>query len=102
MTVKRHQLSRKIGYRKPLGVKVVTRPGKWGNPYATAEQFRQVFTELRDALKTGKDLNSIDSDRKRVLWMVEHIEQLRGKDLACWCGADADCHADALIDFANQ
>jgi len=28
-------------------------------------------------------------------------EQLRGKDLACWCGLDQPCHADVLLEIAN-
>jgi Domain of unknown function (DUF4326) len=28
--------------------------------------------------------------------------ELRGKDLACWCAADAKwCHADVLLEIAN-
>jgi hypothetical protein len=28
-------------------------------------------------------------------------EQLRGKDLACWCSENAACHADILLEIAN-
>lgn len=28
--------------------------------------------------------------------------ELRGKNLACWCPLDADCHADILLDIANR
>ena len=28
-------------------------------------------------------------------------EELRGKDLACWCPLDAPCHADVLLELAN-
>ncbi len=27
--------------------------------------------------------------------------ELRGKDLACWCGLDQPCHADVLLEWAN-
>lgn len=30
------------------------------------------------------------------------IAQLRGKDLACWCPVDQPCHADVLIELANN
>lgn len=29
------------------------------------------------------------------------VEQLRGKDLACWCKPDEACHADVLLEIAN-
>jgi hypothetical protein len=28
-------------------------------------------------------------------------EQLRGKDLACWCPLNQPCHADVLLEIAN-
>jgi hypothetical protein len=27
---------------------------------------------------------------------------LAGKDLACWCPLDQPCHADVLLEIANQ
>jgi hypothetical protein len=29
-------------------------------------------------------------------------DELAGKDLACWCEADAVCHADVLLRIANE
>ena len=28
--------------------------------------------------------------------------ELRGRDLACWCPLDAPCHADVLLEIAND
>ena len=34
---------------------------------------------------------------------VEQIRaELRGKDLACWCPLDQPCHADVLLEIANE
>lgn len=33
---------------------------------------------------------------------AEAREQLRGKDLACWCPLDQPCHADVLLELANR
>lgn len=34
---------------------------------------------------------------------VEHIiYHLKGKNLACWCGINEMCHADILLDIANN
>jgi hypothetical protein len=38
---------------------------------------------------------------QRVLWMLDHLQQLAGLNLACFCGLDEDCHAEVLLDFAN-
>ena len=69
----------------------VGRPSKWGNPF-----------------RIGKD-----SDRKEVIakyadWldgMIHNgkldLNELQGKDLVCWC-APLPCHADVLLELANQ
>ena len=31
----------------------------------------------------------------------DDIEELRGKDLACWCKLSDPCHADVLLEWAN-
>jgi hypothetical protein len=30
------------------------------------------------------------------------LDALRGKNLACWCAEDAQCHADILLELANR
>lgn len=34
--------------------------------------------------------------------IVEVVDQLRGHDLACWCPLSSPCHADVLLELANQ
>lgn len=29
------------------------------------------------------------------------VRELHGKDLACWCRLDQECHADVLLRLAN-
>ncbi len=29
-------------------------------------------------------------------------QELRGKNLACWCAPGAPCHADVLLEIANR
>lgn len=89
---KRIQLSRKKGWRLPPNTINVARPSKWGNPFRVEEYGRwgavdrfRVFMTLRPAVR-GKMLN---------------VEELRGKNLACWCGPDQLCHADVLLELAN-
>lgn len=33
--------------------------------------------------------------------ILRHVEVLRGKNLACWCPLDGECHADVLLEIAN-
>lgn len=33
---------------------------------------------------------------------IKRIEELRGRDLACWCPLDQPCHADVLLELANR
>ncbi len=40
--------------------------------------------------------------KKRFNIMIERVEDLRGKNLACWCAPGVYCHADELLYFANK
>ena len=93
---KRIQRKRTKGWRMPSGVVYVGRPTKWGNPFCkllpgdnTAQLVRLFRAWLRNGMMSGNLL-------------PEAKEQLRGKDLACWCPLDAPCHADVLIEVANS
>jgi hypothetical protein len=95
---KRVQRSRRKGSRLPAGAVVVSRPGRWGNPYtlpkgvpATREMRAKVVSWYRIDLEAGA--LPYDADDVRA--------ELGGKDLACWCPLDQPCHADVLLEFAN-
>ncbi|TDH57531.1 DUF4326 domain-containing protein [Mycobacterium eburneum] len=111
----RIQLRRTKGWRKPAGAIVVARPGKWGNPftvdgaietgYATTEADAREFVVdvFRDWLTRGQQsdwwfLNGAGQHA----WMTAHLGDLRGRDLACWCPLDRPCHADVLLELAND
>ena len=64
---------------------------QWANPYKTRD--------------------GSPKERERVLMLHEQwlpqqpelmaaLQELRGKDLACWC-APKPCHGDVLLDLAN-
>ena len=90
----RYQRRRTKGWKKPPNAFMVTRPGKFGNPYETAEEFRQAMNGLDPPGTT-------DEHRKRIVWISQHLEQLTGRNLCCWCPLDKDCHADVLLEMAN-
>lgn len=116
----RIQLSRKKGWRKPEGAVVVSRPGKWGNPF-TLEWVRlgmpnftdrearvyavRVFEAwLTDDAYAAPLLGSLPYRRE---WMLANLHALAGKDLCCWCPQPKDgevdwCHAAVLMRLADE
>lgn len=84
----------------------VARPSKWGNRYRIAAAYRDEYCSIP----------AIDPDAAVKLYR-EHLEgllrihqargsdllaPLRGRNLACWCGLDAPCHANVLLELAEQ
>lgn len=95
----RVQRKRTKGWKMPENTCCVTRPGKFGNPFETAAEFREWMALLTD----GKSpLAPWDEQAKRMKQIVRDIGELRGKNLACFCPLDADCHADVLLEYANR
>lgn len=89
----RVQLSRKKGWRMPPNTVKVSRPSKWGNPYRVDQWGQQqAVTMFRDYLK-------------HWMWKASEnalcLQELRGKNLACWCKPGQPCHADVLLELAN-
>ncbi|MBD3674367.1 MAG: DUF4326 domain-containing protein [Planctomycetaceae bacterium] len=90
---KRIQRKRTKGWRMPRNAVYVGRPGKFGNPYQTADGFRRW-------LNGEPSFQGCLEDRRKAI--LNSIDELRGKDLACWCGLDKDCHADVLLELAKR
>jgi Domain of unknown function (DUF4326) len=109
MTPKRIQLSRRKGWRKPVGAIVVSRPSKWGNPYALdSYQFGNLDGSLAAwNERAAREIALRDFEHALCMGMlkvtVEDVRrELAGKDLACWCPLNKLCHADVLIRLANE
>jgi hypothetical protein len=68
----------------------VTRPSKWGN------QFRVGID--------GDAWECVKCYRASIggLLRIKIVQELRGKNLACWCALDSPCHADVLLQIANE
>lgn len=99
---RRYQRKRTKGFRLPHGTTCVTRPGKWGNPFETAAEFRQVMTLLASGLFSEAQRLCTDEQYARMRYIASNIELLRGFNLACFCCLNSDCHADVLLEFANK
>ncbi len=105
----RVQLSRKKGWRMPIGTVSVARPGPWGNPWKVGldGDAEHCIVEYRRLL-LGEPCKAWPVDPKQApLAMrygdVDYMRSLlRGKNLACWCKLDAPCHADVLLELANK
>lgn len=74
----------------PSNAVYVGRPSKWGNPFVIGRDGdrAQVIDKYRNWLMANPVLMSA-------------LHELRGKDLVCWC-APQPCHADVLMELANQ
>jgi hypothetical protein len=106
LTAKRIQRTRKKGHRAPEDAVYVGQPSKWGNPFKWEENIdftaneaqakAQAAGTFRQWLNGGVKIWPIERR-----WILEHLPELRGKDLACWCALDQPCHADVLLELAN-
>ena len=76
------------GWRMPPNTVSVTRPGRWGNQF-TGPTAVQIYRWWITDCAAGKRLQ----ERAK--------KELRGKNLACFCGLDQPCHADVLLEIAN-
>jgi hypothetical protein len=112
------QVSRKAGFDlqkasralNGLPAKLVTRPGKWGNPFAIddiAERFKldRAAAQAKAVAMAGDWLRGT-LDKKLSPHPPPLREEIRaelgGHNLACWCKPGTPCHADVLIELAND
>lgn len=120
----RIQRSRKQKQVSPNGlpIKYVGRPTIWGNPfkdvgdlvYVNAKYRRKslppwvVYHSTKGAAELFDDMcRDLDSHpveepiRLRFENIREHISELKGLNLSCWCSNQCQCHADTLLTLAN-
>jgi hypothetical protein len=116
---KRLQRRRVKGWRLPPGAKIVDRSSRWGNPFAVRED-RARRAEGHDdyfevySKATGEHLewhvtrwkaHRVAVDRYRD-WLPDDLRAqlltLAGLDLACPCEPYLPCHADCLLELANE
>lgn len=108
-------LRRCRGWRKPANTVVVSRPSKWGNPYHVtreaqrdyakhpeeqmADAYSGVSTTPEAAVNFYRQFLKTTAGR-RICRAAK--QELRGKNLACWCRPGQPCHADVLLEIANR
>lgn len=93
----RIQRKRTKGWRMPENAVIVSRPTKFGNPYSATSESRL------DAYSRASAVEFYKVYLERNPHLVEAARtELRGKDLACFCPLNQPCHADILLELANQ
>lgn len=102
MTPQRIQRSRKKGSKLPENTVCVTRPSRWGNPFVvgkfgTAQECVDEYVKQFLAPHENPIINEIIERNRRTV-----VEQLKGKNIACWCKIGDPCHGDVLLEIANQ
>ncbi len=88
----RVQMKRRKGWRIPPNTVYVGRPTKWGNPYRVGPHLTRAEAVARYRaylLAEGYPL-------------LNELHEIRGKNLACWCPLDQPCHANVLLELAND
>lgn len=89
----------------PEGALDVTRSSKWGNPFIVSPTARPgtrsgclyiCVPTIEDAVECFREMMAMQTEAT-----AQAIEELRGKDLACWCPIGSPCHADVLLELAN-
>lgn len=89
-------LSRRKGWRMPENTVKVDRSTRFGNPYqagADGEGDRAYLVSLFREHLARPEQAALVADIRATL---------RGKNLACWCPSDGPCHADVLLQVANE
>ena len=125
--MKRIQRKRTKGWKMPDNTIYVGRPTMWGNPfkligdmvYVDAGHRRKILSkwvcyydgggyDTSDVVKLFRDLlmdlNSHEVEpaiRDKFKLMRDRIQDLKGKDLACFCSLSCQCHANSLIELCT-
>lgn len=102
---KRIQRKRTGGWRIPGGTVYVGRPSKWGNPIKIGvmntlpQSFMYVVKNNDEAVRAYTEWIYED---QRDEFREEIRNELKGRNLCCWCPLDKICHADILLRIANK
>ena len=91
----RVQRRRVKGWKKPENTVCVDRTTVWGNPFKA--DWPEGGKDRAWAVGAFRGYYHADSEYRAAV-----IRQLRGKNLACFCSLDGPCHADVLLEWAND
>lgn len=96
MTHRRIVLKNSRGWKLPENTISVTGTSKWKNWFPCGGNKQSAYNCYTDWLENKMSYCPIPPTK-------QHIKnELRGKNLACWCSLDEPCHADILLKIANE
>ncbi len=113
---KRIQRRRTKGWRMPENTVSVTRPGRFGNPFKVVPGTNKLFDVVYGSKNGLQPLVAFNLSKEEATELavrkfreglsqlsIDYIRQeLKGKDLACFCKPGDLCHADVLLEVANK
>jgi uncharacterized protein YfaA (DUF2138 family) len=99
----RIQRKRTKGWKMPKNTVYVGRPSKFGNPFVVGKLPQGDWAGIVAFPVTVEQAVGLYRRYFAETWRMGVIqEELRGKNLACWCEPSKPCHADVLLEIANQ
>lgn len=103
----RVQLSRRKGWRMPPNTVKVDRTTKWGNPFivgkhGTQEHCVYLFRAMLAGYICISEGPGIKEQEIYRAMVTANRDELRGKNLACWCKPGSPCHSDALLNLKHR
>ncbi|HVX57391.1 MAG TPA: DUF4326 domain-containing protein [Candidatus Saccharimonadales bacterium] len=113
----RIQRRRTKGWKMTEGAIYVGRPTKWGNPFRINSMalpcderwpyLLRAFDGDAAGFRSITPLHPQCVVDAYAWWIIEQpplmlsLDELRGRDLVCWCPLDQPCHADVLLELAH-
>lgn len=89
------------GWKMPDNTVSVCRPGRFGNPFMVGpDRSQRMAVECFRHWLTTPGITAGIPEKKQAI--LDGLESLRGKNLACFCKPGTPCHADVLLDLANE
>lgn len=93
----------RVPYDVYVGRPKAGQPWGFGNPFVVGRDGERgaCVPKFEQWLETGDPQGSPDATPERRQWILEHVHELEGKVLACFC-APAPCHAEVLVRWSQK
>ena len=99
----RIQRKRTRGWKIPENAVYVGRGTKWGNPCKIGDRIDSPDRQTHYYADRDEVIRLFKVRLNIILENYPHwLDELRGKDLVCWCPVGKPCHADILLELANR
>lgn len=110
----RIQRKRVRHWRMPSNAIYVGRPTRFGNPFALKLTGSEWAVIDRNGNQRGPAYKDIKEAKRRAIFLFEMVMRIKlkedpnflnnliGKDLACWCPCGEPCHAEVLLDLLKE